>query len=368
MKAFNRTVRERLIALAREDGLHPATYLAVVEVESAGRPFLDNNAPIFLFERHVFFKTLSGAERQLAVNAGLAHKGWRRKTQYVDQRTDTQKLVLIDRARALNTEAANQACSWGVGQVMGSNAKDLGYDSATAMVEAFATIEGQVEGMVRFCRTNKLLGALKRQDWGTFALRYNGQGYRRNGYDTKLRAAFARWAAKVTVMETPVGDLRAAQDALKANGYHQVGIPDGKPGPRTTGTIAAIQKDAGLPVTGELDAATEEALVEAPPAPTREGKPVGSKIVAKAKAIKGAAVAAGGAAAAAAADDPLAAAEKAGSLVGRIKDILEPFAGVSEMLAAWWPLGAVAAAGTLFYLARGIEADRVADHIEGKTS
>ena len=52
---------------------------------------------------------------------------------------------------------------------------------------------------------------------------------------------------------------REAQERLNALGY-QVGTPDGKLGPRSAAALRAFQGDKGLPVTGRLDAATQDAL------------------------------------------------------------------------------------------------------------
>ncbi|ODT55530.1 MAG: hypothetical protein ABS59_03330 [Methylobacterium sp. SCN 67-24] len=77
---------------------------------------------------------------------------------------------------------------------MGFNAGAAGYSSARAMVEAFAEDEEHhLEAMIRFIIANGLDDELRRHDWAGFARGYNGSGYAKNGYHTKLAAAFAKW-------------------------------------------------------------------------------------------------------------------------------------------------------------------------------
>jgi hypothetical protein len=64
----------------------------------------------------------------------------------------------------------------------------------------------------------------------------------------------------------PAGPMSTAelQLVLTTLGY-KPGPIDGKPGPRTRDALKQFQKDAGLPVTGVLDAETTQRLRAAPP-------------------------------------------------------------------------------------------------------
>lgn len=55
------------------------------------------------------------------------------------------------------------------------------------------------------------------------------------------------------------GNVRAAQEALKTEGYHP-GPIDGMMGPRTASAARAYQKAEGLQQTGQLDQATMDKL------------------------------------------------------------------------------------------------------------
>jgi peptidoglycan hydrolase-like protein with peptidoglycan-binding domain len=53
--------------------------------------------------------------------------------------------------------------------------------------------------------------------------------------------------------------MREAQARLNALGY-DVGTPDGSAGPRTAKALREFQKSQGIPATGRLDTATQDAL------------------------------------------------------------------------------------------------------------
>ncbi|WP_128254448.1 N-acetylmuramidase family protein [Falsirhodobacter deserti] len=167
-----------------EDELH-----AVIEVETAGGGYDSQGRPRMLFEPHVFWRELPAAKRKGAERAGLAYPVWGTRPYPKDS---YQRLAL---ARLLDNTAALRSASWGMGQIMGFNHKAAGYDTVQGMVAAFMDSEAaQLEAMVNFIRSEGLDDELRRHDWSAFARGYNGAGYARHGYHTRLAAAYAKWA------------------------------------------------------------------------------------------------------------------------------------------------------------------------------
>lgn len=257
--------------------------LALIEIESDGAPLeADGRTPRLLFERHQFFKYLKAqapTKLQAAINAGLAHRDWRPDIQYKDQGKSTARLELIAAARAIDGECANLATSWGVGQTMGFCHAEAGFPTATAMVEWMTTggVDAQVEAMVREVKAKKLEESLRRGDWPTVGLRYNGASYARLRYDQKLAAAEDRWDdvfpngdanerpapnSPSLTQSIPDYELRAIQQRLTDLGYYQ-GIVDGKLGSKTVGALAAFQAAAGIGVDGVYGLQTKLALADA---------------------------------------------------------------------------------------------------------
>lgn len=185
-----------------EDELH-----AVLDVETRGGGFDSKGRPKMLFEPHVFYRELSGAQRAEAVKQGLAYRKWKRGNYPKDS------YPRLMAAMKINANAALRACSWGLGQIMGFNCKLAGYQSARDMVVAFLDDEeAHLRGMVNFIINTGLDDELRNHDWHGFAAGYNGSGYKAHGYHTKLARAFSKWSK---IKDTPF-DVNRTPDEPEA--------------------------------------------------------------------------------------------------------------------------------------------------------
>jgi hypothetical protein len=165
-----------------EDEIH-----AVLEVEAAGSGFDSQGRVKALYEPHIAYRHSSGEVRDRLVKAGLAYPNWKRNY-------PKDSYPRIEAAMAIDEATALKATSWGLGQIMGFNCVAAGYLSPRAMVVAFADDEeNHLEAMIQFILSKDLDDEIRRHDWAGFARGYNGAGFKANGYDTKLAAAFAKW-------------------------------------------------------------------------------------------------------------------------------------------------------------------------------
>lgn len=166
---------------------------AVVAVEAAGSGFDSVGRPKILYEPHIFYRQLDIVKRDEATAEGLAYPKWGEKPY---PRGSNAQYDRLNAAMEIDQSAALKSCSWGMGQVMGSNHRAAGYGDVETMVLACMDSEAkQVEMMVNFIRSNKLLSAIQNKDWTTFARGYNGPGYAKNSYDVKLADAYRRFSA-----------------------------------------------------------------------------------------------------------------------------------------------------------------------------
>lgn len=164
---------------------------AVVEVEAAGSGFDAQGRPKMLFEPHVFWRELGEAKRAIAVEQGLAYRRWGERPYPRDSYPRLTAAMRIDRPAAL------RSASWGLGQIMGFNHRSAGYSTVEAMVADFLDDEEKhVEAMIRFIISQGLDDEMREHRWEAFARGYNGPGFAKNGYHTKLAAAFAKWRAR----------------------------------------------------------------------------------------------------------------------------------------------------------------------------
>ena len=218
---------------------------AVLRVETKGCGFLPDRRPQILFERHIFHRETQGRFDTVApgvsdpqpggYGAGGAHQYDR-----------------LAEAISLDPQAALRSASWGIGQVMGLHAQDLGYPDVGVMVQTMVDAEdAQLDAMLRFIVHHNLDRAMQQRDWTTFARGYNGAGFATNRYDEKLKEECARLSAH----GVPDRRVRTAQVYLMYRGFDP-GPIDGEIGNRTRGALKQFQGHAGLPSTGEIDDAT----------------------------------------------------------------------------------------------------------------
>lgn len=172
---------------------------------------------------------------------------------------------------------------------------------------------------------------------------------------------------RVALEGNPTPTVKSVQEQLRALGYFEVGMPDGRYGPRTRAAILAFRADNSLPLSPEIDAQLEKALTSAPPravAPERAaGKPEGSRIM-KAANVQIVTGVVGGATAVAANLAPAVEnAERANGLVKRTFDLLHLDALLGSALP--WVLGGVCAVVIVYAIATKMA--RIEDHQTGRT-
>ncbi|SHE51667.1 Protein of unknown function [Microbulbifer donghaiensis] len=187
-------------------GCHIAALRAVLAVESDGKGFGSDGRPRILNEPHVFYRELgAGAKRNKAVRAGLAYRKWGTK-RYPS--TQAARYVWLEKAMAIDEDAALKSCSWGLGQCMGFNHKLCGYASVQEFVRAMMHSAGaQLYAMARFIVSNGLQKHLRKLNWRGFAKGYNGPAYASHGYHTKLANSYSRKPAAEKVTPAPATEV-----------------------------------------------------------------------------------------------------------------------------------------------------------------
>lgn len=178
---------------AADLGVSEKMIRAVRKVEAPRGAFDDQGRPSILYERHVFSRNTKPKGKfdsnypSLSSGKGYGPGGYGAFSEQYD------KLGL---ACALDPEAAFKGCSWGAFQILGENAKSLGYKSAFHMAEELTKSEAaHLDSFVRFVKANGLADELRACKPGNpqscipFVMAYNGPGYSQFGYHTKLAQA-----------------------------------------------------------------------------------------------------------------------------------------------------------------------------------
>lgn len=171
-------------------GCEVAAIKAVDAVEASGAGFLPSGEPKILFEAHIFDRLTKGRFRRDFPEISSAK--WDRSLYGPAGQHQHKRLA---QAVALDRGAALQSASYGRFQVMGFNWKLCGYRSLQHFINAMYRSEGDhLDAFIGYVIGRGLADELQRKDWAGFALGYNGPGYKENHYDTKLAAAYKRFA------------------------------------------------------------------------------------------------------------------------------------------------------------------------------
>lgn len=177
LKDSKKLLNVQVADLARENGFTFENLMAVIKVESGGIGFAADGKIIIQFEPSWFKRkspytpsglwSLNGVERQ--------SKEWE----------------AFNNAFKSNPNAAMESTSIGLMQVMGFHYSLLGFKTVGAMWDyAKVSERNQLDLAIRFINSNKKLDlALKQGDAATFAYYYNGSGYKKYKYDTRLISA-----------------------------------------------------------------------------------------------------------------------------------------------------------------------------------
>jgi len=171
--------------VAKEFGLDPLAFQAIIEVETSGSGFLDDGRPKILLERHYVYR-LATPKQRAALPATVCYPTAGGYGAPGANQWDRFEIVA-----AVDLDLAIRSVSWGLGQVMGDNWQTIGEQSPQLMMLRAGRCESkQLEQMAAFIVTKAgLKAAINAHDWLTVAKLYNGPA--QQGYDTKLTAAFA---------------------------------------------------------------------------------------------------------------------------------------------------------------------------------
>lgn len=211
--------------VARELGVESAAIKAVVEIEAGTSHlgFWNDSLPVINFDLTMF--------RKMARRNGVNLSKYRKSHAVVFARPNVARygsLIAAQTARlnsamSIHRLSAIQGTFWGMFQIGGFNWKKCGADSPEQFVRLMSRSErDQLELFAAFVRNGNLVTALKNKNWRAFASVYNGPGYARRGYHTRMAAAYAKHLAaeKAARKEAAAADKNTdkANDKTDAKG------------------------------------------------------------------------------------------------------------------------------------------------------
>ena len=187
----NKLTSSQIIVLANANEYEPAALDAVIKTESSGHGFSEKTGKLIIqFEPSWFKRKYADWRKHTAghtwVNNGVS-----------DQ---TKEWVAFNDAYFINPKAAMESTSIGMMQVMGFHWKLLGFKGVGEMWDYAKVSEAnQIDLGIRFIQSNpKLNDALINKVWPVFAYYYNGAGYKKYDYDTRLKENYDSSPLKVS--------------------------------------------------------------------------------------------------------------------------------------------------------------------------
>jgi LysM repeat protein len=178
---------------------------AFAHVETKRAPFDQFLRPVIQYERHKFARHTH--HRFDATNADISGKAYTSAKFTKDgtpiaatDRYVSDAYARFERAYLLDADAAIQACSWGMFQVLGENYSDMQIDSPEKFMQMACTSDREhLLGLfVPFAMARHdpkyghgtLRNALIQKNWANAAWLYNGPDYQKNDYANKLKDAY----------------------------------------------------------------------------------------------------------------------------------------------------------------------------------
>ncbi|EZH73636.1 hydrolase [Aquimarina atlantica] len=188
-------------------GLELAMVKAVNEIESNGKGFLVSGRPRILFEGHIFWKELekrgvTPSQYVSEYTKNVLYKKWTK----VHYKGGAGEYDRLEKAAGMSDdpafhEAAYSSASWGAFQIMGFHYLNLGFSSVDHFVSEMYDHEREhLNAFGKFIEATsfkgkKLLDWIIEKNWARFAEGYNGPGYKKNKYDTKLKNAYLKYSS-----------------------------------------------------------------------------------------------------------------------------------------------------------------------------
>ena len=180
--------------IAKDLGVEVAVLKAIHSVETSGASYLASGYPALLFEAHVFYRELKKRGRNpdslMKSHPRILSKSWNRKLYKGGQ----GEVPRINEAWGISPGIALMSASFGAFQICGFNYELCGCKNVYEFYkEMWLSEEGQLTLLAGFLKGSGIVPYMKTKNFSEIARRYNGEGYKQNKYDTKLKNAYIKY-------------------------------------------------------------------------------------------------------------------------------------------------------------------------------
>ena len=198
-KPWDSLTEEDYREVAAELDVEVAAIKAVVDIETGRKHegFWKKDKALINFDVSIY--------RQFAPKHGVNLAEARKSHPIIFRSPDVRKYgskqaaqyARLEAAMEIDKASALESCFWGMFQIGGFNWRLCGCSS----VEEFCMLmnrseRDQLELFATFCRARNLVRFIRSKDWSSFSLRYNGPGYKKLNYDSRMAASYNKFSKK----------------------------------------------------------------------------------------------------------------------------------------------------------------------------
>lgn len=172
---------------------------AVSLIESGNSGYFPSGRPKILFEGHFFYRFASQYGKATIIAKeypNICYPKWTKAHYFGGEREYDRLKAALDACRkhGIPESLAFRSASWGKYQIMGDNFQKAGFDTVYSFVEAmFLSERNHLKSFCSYIINSFLDDELRELNFTKFALGYNGLGYKRNQYDTKMQSAYKKF-------------------------------------------------------------------------------------------------------------------------------------------------------------------------------
>lgn len=183
-------------SLAIELGVEVAAIKAVSSIES-GRShvaFITAGSPVVNVDVPIFKDALSEAGYDVDSLMRAVPDAFERPSRAIYPDLLMAQRAMYRAASSINDSIAKSCTYWGMYQIRGSNWQLCGAKSIDDFVDKMSlSTNMQHRLFANYIKNSGLDKMLKKHDWVGFARAYNGEGYERSAYHTRLAEAYANY-------------------------------------------------------------------------------------------------------------------------------------------------------------------------------
>lgn len=187
-----REVAERL-------GVEVAAMKAVVDIEAgvSHQGFFAPGKPVINFDVTMFRRFAGKRGINLAKYRSTHAEVFSAVNPRRHGSTQAAQHVRLRKARSIDERTAFEGTFWGMFQIGGFNWEKCGAENISDFVNKMSRSErDQLDLFANFLQYTGLDKHLKNKNWAAFSRGYNGPGYAKRRYHTRMAAAYAKHKAK----------------------------------------------------------------------------------------------------------------------------------------------------------------------------